>query len=66
MIAMAEGRHAAVVARAQAVPALTTLAREAPNWGNREFAGALLACLARSQDIQIDIVAAGGIPALVR
>jgi hypothetical protein len=67
LLAMHETRHAAVVARAGAAPALAVLARD-PRSGPvaREFSGALLATLARSPDVQIDLVASGAIPACVR
>jgi hypothetical protein len=66
MLAMWEPRHAAVVARAGCVPPLVTIARDSAHGGNREFAAALLASLSRSRDIQVEVVAAGGIPALIR
>ncbi|KAF6258187.1 armadillo-type protein [Scenedesmus sp. NREL 46B-D3] len=67
MLAIAEPRHAAVVARTGAVPLLVLVAREGSNRPvNRELSAALLAVLCRSQDVQVDVVAAGGIPALAR
>jgi len=66
MLAMWEPRHAAVVARAGCVPPLVAVVRESAHAGNREFAAALLASLSRSRDIQVEIVSAGGIPALIR
>jgi hypothetical protein len=66
MLAMWEPRHAAVVARAGCVPPLVAIVRDSGHAGNREFAAALLASLSRSRDIQVEVAAAGGIPALVR
>ncbi|WIA40542.1 hypothetical protein OEZ86_013887 [Tetradesmus obliquus] len=67
MLAIAEPRHAAVVARTGAVPLLVLISREGSHRPvNRELAAALLAVLCRSQDVQVDVVAAGGIPALAR
>jgi hypothetical protein len=66
MITMWEPRHAAVVARAGCVPPLVALARDGAHPGNREFAAAMLASLTRSKDIQVEVVSAGGIPALIR
>jgi hypothetical protein len=50
-----------------AVPLLVLIARESSHRPvNRELSAALLAVLCRSQDVQVDVVAAGGIPALAR
>jgi len=64
---MGDSRNAAVVARAGAIPALVSMAREG-SYGasNRELAAALLAVMCRSQAAQVDVVASGGIPALTR
>jgi hypothetical protein len=64
MLATAEQRHAAVVARTGAVPLLVELAREALPPTTRELSAALLSVLSRCQDVQPDIVAAGGVQAL--
>jgi hypothetical protein len=67
MLAMGDTRNAAVVARAGAIPALVSVARKAANKAsNRELAAALLAVLCRSPAVQVEVVAAGGIPALTR
>lgn len=67
MLCMGDSRNAAVVARAGAIPALVSVAREATNRpANRELASALLAVMCRSQAAQVDVVASGGIPALTR
>jgi hypothetical protein len=67
MLCMADSRNAAVVARAGAIPALVSIARESSNKAaNRELSAALLAVMSRSQAAQVDVVASGGIPALTR
>ncbi len=66
MLCMAEARHAAVVVRTGALPALVTIIREGTNSGNREFAAAVVASIARSYDNQLDIVSAGGVLACIR
>lgn len=58
---------AGAAAAAGAVPLLVLISREGSHRPvNRELAAALLAVLCRSQDVQVDVVAAGGIPALAR
>eukprot|EP00775_Hariotina_reticulata_P006802 gene6802-7018_t len=50
-----------------AIPALVSLVREAKHRSsNRELAAALLAAMCRNQTVQVEVVAAGGIPALQR
>lgn len=51
-----------------AVPLLVCIVREGSHHRptNRELAAALLAVLCRSQDVQVDVVASGGIPTLAR
>lgn len=67
MLCMGDTRNAAVVARAGAIPALVSIAREGNSRpANRELASALLAVMCRSQAAQVDVVASGGIPALTR
>lgn len=67
MLSMGDTRNSAVVARAGAIPALVSIAREASQRPpNRELAAALLAVMCRSQAAQVEVVAAGGIPALTR
>jgi hypothetical protein len=67
MLCMGDTRNAAVVARAGAIPALVSIAREGSSRAaNRELASALLAVMCRSQAAQVDVVASGGIPALTR
>lgn len=67
MLCMGDNRNAAVVARAGAIPALVSIAREGSSRAaNRELASALLAVMCRSQAAQVDVVASGGIPALTR
>lgn len=67
MLCMGDTRNAAVVARAGAIPALVSIAREGSHRAaNRELSAALLAVMCRSQAAQVDVVASGGIPALTR
>jgi hypothetical protein len=58
---------AVLICCAGAVPLLVLVARESSHRPvNRELTAALLAVLCRSEDVQVDVVAAGGIPALTR
>jgi hypothetical protein len=67
MFCMGEPRHAAVVVRGGVVPRAVEAAEdEGVSSSVREIATALLSVLSRDGDTQVDIVACGGIPALVR
>jgi hypothetical protein len=67
MFCMGEPRHAAVVVRGGVVPRAVEAAEdESVSSSVREIATALLSVLSRDGDTQVDIVACGGIPALVR
>jgi hypothetical protein len=67
MLALLEPRHAAVVVRAGIVPrVIEVAAHKESSRTNLEFAAALLACLTQCVETQVDVVACGGIPALVQ
>ncbi|KAF5834660.1 armadillo-type protein [Dunaliella salina] len=65
LLAMHETRHADVICRTGAIPNLVRLVKEGGSPSVQEYAAAVLACMAHTVDVQVDIITSGGIPALV-
>mmetsp|Transcript_15889 Transcript_15889/g.43213 ORF Transcript_15889/g.43213 Transcript_15889/m.43213 type:complete len:908 (+) Transcript_15889:1-2724(+) len=65
LLAMHETRHADVICRSGAIPNLVRLVKEGGSPSVREYAATVLACMAHTVDVQVDIITSGGIPALV-